>query len=178
MGQVVVKVNGREFPLSCADGQEPRIRRLAQYVDAKVGEFTKTIGQVGEARLLLLAALVIADELSDANEALQQERNRAAAAARGSGREQAAASGIRGMAERIEAIAARLRDPLAIGYGVGLRGALGRLYPGADIYLLGAVPVGVVASVHGAHLRCRATEGLQRRRPRRLHPRNHCSSRT
>src|SRR3954454_2701639 len=76
MGQVVVKVNGREFPLSCVDGQEPRIRRLAQYVDAKVGDFTKTLGQVGEARLILLAALVIADELSDANEALAEERSR------------------------------------------------------------------------------------------------------
>src|SRR5205085_3596267 len=76
MGQVVVKVNGRDFPLSCADGQEPRIRRLAQYVDAKIGDFTKTLGQVGEARLILLAALIIADELSDANEALTQERSR------------------------------------------------------------------------------------------------------
>src|SRR5919199_738250 len=98
MAQVVVKVNGRDFPLSCADGQEPRTRRLAQYVDAKVGEFVKTLGQVGEARLILLAALVIADELSDANDALQQERNRARAA--GGGREaagettEAAASGI------------------------------------------------------------------------------------
>src|SRR5690242_4224306 len=81
MGQVVVKVNGREFPLSCADGQEPRIRRLAQYVDAKVGEFTKAIGQVGEARLLLLAAIIISDELSDANEALLQECNRSRTAA-------------------------------------------------------------------------------------------------
>ena len=77
MGEVVVKVNGRDFALSCGDGQEPRIRRLAQYVDAKVGDFTRTVGQVGEARLVLLAALVIADELSDANDALQQERNRA-----------------------------------------------------------------------------------------------------
>ena len=109
MGQVIVKVNGREFPLSCADGQEPRIRRLAQYVDAKVGEFTRAIGQVGEARLLLLAAIVISDELSDANEAVLQERNRnrAAAAAPGEG-EQAAATGLRGMADRVEAIATRL----------------------------------------------------------------------
>jgi cell division protein ZapA len=109
MGQVVVKVNGREFPLSCADGQEPRIRRLAQYVDAKVNEFTKSIGQVGEARLLLLAAIVISDELSDANEAVLQERNRnrSATAAPGEG-EQAAASGLRGMADRVEAIATRL----------------------------------------------------------------------
>jgi cell division protein ZapA len=117
MGQVVVKVNGREFPLSCADGQEPRIRRLAQYVDAKVGEFTRAIGQVGEARLLLLAALVISDELSDANEALQQERNRARAAGGGGGgaggegeqgATEGAASGLRGMADRIESIATRL----------------------------------------------------------------------
>lgn len=113
MGQVTVKVNGRDFALSCADGQEPRIRRLAQYVDAKIGEFTKAIGQVGEARLILLAALVIADELSDANEALQQERSRGRSGG-GPGDEpsegaaQGAASGIRSAATRIEAIAARI----------------------------------------------------------------------
>jgi cell division protein ZapA len=132
MGQVVVKVNGRDFPLSCPDGQEPRIRRLAQYVDAKIGEFIQTLGQVGEARLVLLAALVIADELSDANEALAQERNRARGGGgpgrgpRGdtsaAGQEgetpgepsraiEAAASGIRNVAQRIESIAARLETP-------------------------------------------------------------------
>ena len=113
MSQVVVKVNGREFPLSCADGQEARIRRLAQYVDAKVAEFTKTVGQVGEARLILLAALVIADELSDANEALQQERNRPRSGGGAAGGEpgaHGAASGIRSMAERIESIAVRLES--------------------------------------------------------------------
>jgi cell division protein ZapA len=120
MGQVVVKVNGRDFPLSCADGQEARTRRLAQYVDAKIGEFTKTVGQVGEARLILLAALVIADELSDANEALQQERSRGRAGG-GSGGQPSetaapgvptgASAGIRSAAQRIEAIAARLEKP-------------------------------------------------------------------
>ena len=107
MGQVVVKVNGRDFALSCADGQEARIRRLSQYVDAKIAEFAKAIGQVGEARLILLAALVIADELSDANEALQQERGRNHPGAEAA---PAAASGIRSMAERIESIAARLES--------------------------------------------------------------------
>ena len=106
MGQVVVKVNGRDFALSCSDGQEPRIRRLAQYVDAKIGEFTKSIGQVGEARLILLAALVIADELSDANEALQQERSRRSTG----GASPDAGAGIRNMADRIEAIAARIES--------------------------------------------------------------------
>jgi len=109
MGEVVVKVNGRDFALSCADGQEPRIRRLAQYVDGKIGEFAKNLGQIGEARLILLAALVIADELSDANDALQQERlrTRPVSTAEGEAAERAA-SGIRGIAERIEAIAARI----------------------------------------------------------------------
>ena len=108
MGQVVVKVNGRDFALNCADGQEPRLRRLAQYVDAKIGEFAKNLGQIGEARLILLAALVIADELSDANEALEQERNRP----RGGGpADAAAASGISSLAERIESIAVRIETP-------------------------------------------------------------------
>ena len=45
-------VNGRSFAILCDDGQEPRIRRLAQYVDGKVAEFVGSVGQVGEARLL------------------------------------------------------------------------------------------------------------------------------
>ena len=106
MGEIVVKINGRDFPLTCADGQEPRIRRLAQYIDGKVAEFGKNLGQIGEARLLLLAALVIADELSDAGEALQQERNRLAETAV----TEAAVSGIRNITERIESLAARIES--------------------------------------------------------------------
>jgi cell division protein ZapA len=104
MGQVSVPVNGRSYTISCEDGQETRIRRLAQYVDAKVGEFVASAGQVGEARLLLLAALVIADELSDANDALEQERS-------WGGRAEIASKGERGMAGQIEPIAPHLPTP-------------------------------------------------------------------
>jgi len=108
MGQVNLTINGRPFAVTCDDGQEGRIRRLGQYVEAKVAEFVGSVGQVGEARLLLLAALVIADELADAGEALRLERSGAhtteAAAA------DAAASGINGIAQRVEAIAARLES--------------------------------------------------------------------
>jgi cell division protein ZapA len=105
MALVNLKVNGRDFPVSCEDGQEPRLRLLAQYIDTKVGEFTKTMGQVGDARLILLAALVIVDELSDANEALQQQRGRTVPNAE---EHAAVATGIHGIAQRIESIAARL----------------------------------------------------------------------
>ena len=110
MGQVVVTVNGRAFPLSCADGEEQRIRRLAQYVDAKIGDFVKIHGQIGEARLLLLAALLIADELSDSNDLVQTERSRRrAAVVEAPGASDAAVvTGILGIALRIESIAARL----------------------------------------------------------------------
>jgi cell division protein ZapA len=109
VGQVGVTVNGRPFKLACDDGQEPRLRRLAQYVDQRIAEFVKKVGQAGEARLLLFAALAIADELSDANEALAQERSRARAAeTEAEAATEAAASGVHAVAQRIEALAARL----------------------------------------------------------------------
>jgi cell division protein ZapA len=106
MGQVGLTVNGRPFAVTCDDEQEARIRRLGEYVDAKVAEFVRSVGQVGEARLLLLAALVIADELADANEALRRERTGAHDEA--SAAVDAAANGVHGLARRVEAIAARL----------------------------------------------------------------------
>jgi cell division protein ZapA len=104
MARVSVPVNGRSFAISCDDGQEARIRRLAQYVDAKIAEFVADVGQAGEARLLLLAALVIADELSDANDALEQERSRGHSA-------EIPPNGGRGMARQAEPIAARSPTP-------------------------------------------------------------------
>jgi cell division protein ZapA len=112
MSEISVTVNGHPYKIACEDGQEPRIRRLAQYVDARVGEFVRRVGQVGEARLLLLAALVIADELADANEALAQEQSRSrAAGAATDDMVEVTAGGIHNLAQRIEAIAARLENP-------------------------------------------------------------------
>jgi cell division protein ZapA len=110
MAQVNLTVNGRPFAVTCDDGQEARIRQLGEYVDAKVVEFVRSVGQVGEARLLLLAALVIADELAEATEALRQERSGVHDAA-ASAAADAAASGIQSLAQRVEAIAARLETP-------------------------------------------------------------------
>jgi cell division protein ZapA len=112
MTQLVVKINGRDFGIVCADGQEPRLRSLAQYVDAKVGEFANELGQAGEVTLILLAALAIADELSDANDALEREQNRARA---GAGVDEAAREtavlGLDQITRRIQAIAARMEAP-------------------------------------------------------------------
>ncbi|MGB0921585.1 MAG: cell division protein ZapA [Alphaproteobacteria bacterium] len=66
MAQVMVSINGRSFPVQCDDGEEERLTDLARYVDQHVSDLAQKIGQVGDARLLLMASLVLADELADA----------------------------------------------------------------------------------------------------------------
>jgi len=108
MAQVTITINGRNYPVACNAGEEGRIGELARYVDDKVKGFAKEFGAVGEARLLLLTALILADELAEAREA--QNGHPAA----GNGAAPAAeslAGGIDDLALRIEAIAARLETP-------------------------------------------------------------------
>ncbi|MBW7837626.1 MAG: cell division protein ZapA [Sphingomonadales bacterium] len=68
MAQVTVTVNGQRYQLACRDGEEARLIGLAGYVDGKVGDLIEGIGNIGDTRLLLLAALVIADELMEARD--------------------------------------------------------------------------------------------------------------
>ena len=72
MATVTVEVNGRAYPVGCEDGQEAHVQALARQLDAQVREVARTVGQVGEARLVLMAALLTADELSDARARLAQ----------------------------------------------------------------------------------------------------------
>ena len=78
MAQVDVSVNGQSYRIACEDGQEDRLVDLATIVDEKVLELVNQIGQVGSNRLLVMAALIIADELVDLkNEAgfLQEQKD-------------------------------------------------------------------------------------------------------
>ena len=65
MAQVDVSVNGQSYRIACEDGQEDRLVDLAALVDEKVLDLVDQIGQVGSNRLLVMAALIIADELVD-----------------------------------------------------------------------------------------------------------------
>jgi cell division protein ZapA len=105
MAQVTITINGRNYPIACNAGEEGRIGELARYVDGKVKGFAKEFGAVGEARLLLLTALILADELAEAREA----QNGHAAAGNGAAAiGDSLAGGIDHLAQRIEAIATRL----------------------------------------------------------------------
>jgi cell division protein ZapA len=74
MGQVTVRVGGYSHPVSCEDGQEAHLVALAGEVDKRVQSIKAMGGQFGESRLLLLAALLLADEVHDLKVAVAQAR--------------------------------------------------------------------------------------------------------
>ena len=110
MSQVTVTINKRTYDIACDDGQEAHLRRLAAYVDNRVGELIAAVGQVGDARLLVMASLLIADELSDSYSELDQLRKNNDGVARRIQAEETIADGLEKMAERIESIAVRLEE--------------------------------------------------------------------
>ncbi len=85
MSQLTIHVHGKPYVVGCDDGQEAHLRSLAMLLSDKVAELASDAGQLGETRLMLLGALVLADELAES----------------------------RARAEKAEAEAARLRDHLA-----------------------------------------------------------------
>ncbi len=64
MAQVVVNVNDRPYTMQCDEGEEEHLSELAQLIDSEVAKLKRSFGQVGDTRLMLMAALVIADQLA------------------------------------------------------------------------------------------------------------------
>ena len=62
---VTVRLNGQPYQMGCDAGQEAHIEALGRDVEAVLNELTGTVGQIGEARLLAMAALIIADRKSE-----------------------------------------------------------------------------------------------------------------
>jgi len=68
MAQISVSINEKTYPLACADGDEERLHKLAAYVDSKARSISDKLGHVSEARLMLMSAVLIADELHESLE--------------------------------------------------------------------------------------------------------------
>jgi cell division protein ZapA len=96
MAQVTVSLNGREYTVGCGPGEETRIRELARSIDSRMRKFGQQAGQIGEARLLVMMLLTMADELSEA---------RSGASGHGP---QGFAEGLTALAKRIDTVAERL----------------------------------------------------------------------
>jgi cell division protein ZapA len=107
MPTVEILVNGRRHEVSCGEGEETRVRQLASYVDRRIADLAKGQSQIGDARLLLMASLVVADELSDAFDEIK--RLRATLEDQGFGdSERVAASVLEQITQKIDAIAVEL----------------------------------------------------------------------
>jgi cell division protein ZapA len=71
MAAVIVNIAGRTYRLSCDDGEEPRLEQLARYVENKIFSMKEGFGEIGDQRLVVMAAIAIADEASDARSRAQ-----------------------------------------------------------------------------------------------------------
>ena len=105
MATVNVDVNGRSYSVGCADGQEDRVRQLASQFDGKVRDVAGQVGQVGDSRLFLMASLILADELQEAKAQLAK---RPAAPSPAVAAPRAPAPVNDGVAEALNAVAARI----------------------------------------------------------------------
>jgi len=105
MAQVDVVINDRSYPIACDDGQDGHLTQLADYVDKRVQELVSSVGQVGDARLLVMASLLIADELSESLASLNGQK---APQQDNSPTMEHLAQTMENLADRIERIAAQL----------------------------------------------------------------------
>jgi len=70
MAQITIDVNGRPYVVGCEDGQERHLMELGKVFDAQVRQISQEMGQLGDTRLFLMGALLLADELTDARSRL------------------------------------------------------------------------------------------------------------
>jgi cell division protein ZapA len=109
MAQVVVEIAGRSYSLACKDGGEGHLRLLAADLGAKAERLVDQLGPMNEPRLLLMAALLLADELHD-----QRTGNPATApVVPVPAFDPALADALTGLADRAEALARQLEDSAA-----------------------------------------------------------------
>ena len=75
MPHVSVTIAGRVYRLACGEGEEPRLEHLAALVDSKTAEIRDSFGQIGDQRITVMAALTLADELSEATRKLNEAQS-------------------------------------------------------------------------------------------------------
>jgi cell division protein ZapA len=66
MPQVTVTIAGHTYRMACNDGEEAHLQGLAQSIDEKIERLKETFGEIGDHRITIMAAITVADELSEA----------------------------------------------------------------------------------------------------------------
>ena len=123
MPQVTVTIAGRQYRMACGDGEEAHIEGLAGQLDGRIAELRQAFGEIGDMRLHVMAALTIADELSEARKGIARLEGEISALknAVGAGDERMGeveaqvVAAVVSAAERIERIAKSLSPAAAAG---------------------------------------------------------------
>ena len=75
MANVNVKFNGKEFLLSCEDGQEEHLQELALNLNEKFNNLKSTLGSIGENKLLLITSITVMDEYYETKKKIEKNKN-------------------------------------------------------------------------------------------------------
>ena len=114
MSEVTITVNRRPYRLACEDGQEEHLKGLAARIDTRVNDLVGKFGQIGDQQLLVMVGLLLADEAAELRRRLDQQERMSEDLASAFETADAAAAGVLDeMAERIEALAARVERAAA-----------------------------------------------------------------
>jgi cell division protein ZapA len=127
MNFVNVTIGGRQYRLACEDGQEARLVKLASDLEDLVGQLRGKFGEVGDQRLMVMAALTLADELFDARlkirkleaDVAEMIDARATYVERSKITQEAVAAALNAASERIEKMTQVLNRPVGGGIALG-----------------------------------------------------------
>jgi cell division protein ZapA len=125
MAQVNATIAGRQFRLACEDGQEEHLQALAKDIDQRVIDLRAKFGEIGDTRLTVMAALMVADDLADAHNRIRRLEEeiaalhdaRVVAADRAKAASDAVVAAFNSAAERLESITKKLNQTLPNGSG-------------------------------------------------------------
>jgi cell division protein ZapA len=123
MSQVIATIAGRQFRLACEDGQEDHLQALAKDIDQRIIDLRRKFGEIGDTRLTVMAALMVADELVEAMHKMRRleedvaalQDARLVAADRAKAASDAVVGAFNSAAERIEGITKKLNQTVGNG---------------------------------------------------------------
>ena len=123
MGQVNATIAGRQYRLACEDGQEDHLLALAKDIDTRIIDLRRKFGEIGDTRLTVMAALMVADDLSEANRRIRRleeeiqglQDARVVSADRAKAASDAVVGAFNSAAERIEGITRKLNETVGAG---------------------------------------------------------------
>ena len=75
MANVNIKFNGKEFLLSCEDGQEEHLEELSLHLNKRFDNLKKSLGNIGENKLLLIASISVMDEYFETRKKIEEQKN-------------------------------------------------------------------------------------------------------